>query len=577
MQRRRPGTLVTVLRTEAVRQARRWSTHGLRFGYGATLVLVIGAMWWVALRDPHMETAELGYRLFRVYRDLLLLLAVGLAPLLVALGGVEDRTDGSLPLIALSGLQPGWVLVGKAVARLLALLVVVLGGMPVVCLTVAMGGVAPWQVLNATVNGVMLMVLLGSMAGLLATASRRVFGPALAAATWGWLAFFLLPMLFEHALFTEVFLGWRGEGFLLRVVERVWAFGFDLREGTQYLSPVAAMGSDGPSGLLPSGAGAVALLVIGAASGPVLASLAGASRRARALRWLRLLGVVGLPAGVAAWAIGVRAADEATARLLITAGAMLLLAAGTALYLDLSLWLLGDGTRVLHRPGREVRGNPVAWREARRGGWGGGAPWWWWVAGLWTATMLLAWWAAPANPARSSHLDPSHAMLAVGVLVTIIAATTSIASEVTGGTLPLLVGSTLPPRRLVHGKLVAAATYSLPLLVLGAGMQGMRFLPWIAGFWLVLALVCMCGTLLVRPLRVAWSVNVVVGAVYLVTVPVAEVVPGGTRLCQVVAPPVVSELDARLLLLSTAALWVAGGLLFALTVRMIDRRGAVPG
>ncbi|MBW1877720.1 MAG: hypothetical protein JRJ84_05120 [Deltaproteobacteria bacterium] len=231
----------------------------------------------------------------------------------------------------------------------------------------------------------------------------------------------------------------------------------------------------------------------------------------------------------------------------------------------------------MRRSGGEVRGNPVVWREARRGGWGGGPPWWWWAAGVWSVTMLVAWWAAPGNPARSEHLDPSHAMIAVGVLVTVVAATSSIASEVTAGTLPLLVASTLPRRRLVQGKLGAVALYSLPLLALGAAMRGPLFLPWIAGFWMVLTLSCMCGTLLVRPLRVAWSVNAVAGAAYLLIVPLAEIVPGGATFCQVVAPPVVSELNVRLLSASTAALWVAAMLLFVLTVRVVDRRGAVPG
>jgi len=44
---------------------------------------------------------------------------------------------------------------------------------------------------------------------------------------------------------------------------------------------------------------------------------------------------------------------------LISVGAVLLLAAGTALYVDLCLWLFGDGSRALSRPAREVRGNPV--------------------------------------------------------------------------------------------------------------------------------------------------------------------------------------------------------------------------
>jgi len=289
------------------------------------------------------------------------------------------------------------------------------------------------------------------------------------------------------------------------------------------------------------------------------------------------VGLVVLPVGVAIWAVGVRAADETTARLLISAGAVLLLAAGTALYLDLSLWLFGDGSRLLQRPAREVRGNPVAWREARRGGWGGGPPWWWWAAGVWGVAMMVAWWAAPANPVRSENLEPSQAMLAVGVLVTVVAATSSIATEVTAGTLPLLTCSTLPPRRLINGKLVAAALYSLPLLALGAGMRGLLFLPWITGFWMVLALSCMWGTLLVRPLRVAWSVNMVVGAAYLLVVPMADIVPGGTTFRQLVAPPVVPELNLVLLSVSTAVLWAAAIVLFLLTIRAVDRRGAIPG
>ena len=95
-----------------------------------------------------------------------------------------------------------------------------LGGLPVLSLGVTMGGIATWEVVNATVNAVGLMLALGAMSALLATASRRVLAPVLVTLAWGWLAFFVLPSLYVFA-HSQRFLAWSDPTWVVRWVRQI--------------------------------------------------------------------------------------------------------------------------------------------------------------------------------------------------------------------------------------------------------------------------------------------------------------------------------------------------------------------
>jgi len=526
-----------VIVTETRRLARRATTWGLRVGWGLVLATTIAVLWRAAVHEPRVDAARLGHRLFGAYRDLVLVLAVGLAPALVVTSAVEDRDDANLPLLALAGLGARRVLVGRAAARLVALWTVVLGGLPVAALLATMGGVGPWGVLDATLDALALMAALGVVAGALAGDSGRRFAPVLGALTWGWLAFFALPSLLEYALYSEVFLGWRGQGFLLRWLQVVTRFGFDPRPGSELFSPVAAMGTESAAGLLP--------LIPVACTISVVALSAFSERAWRAV----VLG--GTPVGVALWTWGLRR-PEAEASPVLWIGALVLLAGGTAVFVEGGRWLLGVAEVSSERPPKSIRGDPVLWLDVVRAGSGARPPAFWGGA-LWSALVLAGWAAASTGGRFPAPVRAGAALGAVAMLGVVFSATTSVAVEVRRGTWPLLVALPRSTARLVAAKLAGAGVYALPVLLLAAALRGAAWIPGALALWAAVALACMGSVLWVRPLRLAWGLNL---AVALATL-------AGTA-----ALPAAGLLPATLVLVALAAL------LFAAVTWSVEHRAA---
>lgn len=529
---RRSRTAWVVTRTEAVRQARRASTWWLRTAWALGISVAIGLAWTVAVGDPRMDLGTLGRQLFGTWRGALLVLAVGAAPLVVALGGVEDRDEGALHLLVLAGLRPGWILVGRTLARLLGIATVVLGALPIVAWTVSLGGVSPWEVVNATANALLVMLLLGTLAGLLATVSGQVVVPVLAALTWGWLAFLVVPSLFEYALYTDLFLGWRGEGLLGRWLDRVARFGFALRPGAEILSPVAAMGAASASGLLPVGLGALLLGVLALGTGPGWRAILGAEGRRGSWRWG---GFVGFQAGVVAWAVGVRWPSPT----LIWLGAVLLLLAGTALFVDLALWSLG-GSGPRPRPPRLGQG--IAWRELRES-----PPWRWWLAAGWAAVLVVGW---------QGGVRLGAALLVVGGAAVLLAATSSVTREISRGTLAPLLATTLPRHRIFAEKVGVVALQALPVLGLGQILLRPEGVLAAATLGLAYALACMGLAFTLRPPRRAWTANLLLGALGGLLLARPGWLPGWAALTGIAAAV-------------AAVCWV-------LALLALDRRGAAP-
>lgn len=502
-----------VLGAEALRLARHPSTWGLRTSWAASLAVTLAVPWALALADPRVDAGRLGHDLFGAWRDLVLLLAVGIGPVLVAVGGAEDRRDGSVDLLVLTGLSAPAVRTWRAVARMLALVAVVLGGLPLAALLASMGGVGPWGILLSVANGVGLLLALGVVAGTLAAGTGRVFGSVLAALAWGWVAFFGLPSLLEYALYSEVFLGWRGEGFLGRFVARAWTWGFELRPGTEILSPVAALGADRPHGLLPLAGVAVAIAV--------------AAVEGRRPGLARRIGLLAAPAGVAMWVVGLRLA-ETRAIPMLWLGALVLLAAWTAVALDLARWALVN-ERQSERPPRPVVGDPVPWREVATGGSTGARPWVWWAGCGAMALLLAGWWLAPAGPVRSDTIGFVGALWVVAAVATVLGATSGVATEVAEGTWSLLVAAPRPAARLVAGKLGAVALQTLPVTLVAALAGGPAQVPWAIGLWACAALAAHATATLLAPRPSAWIVPLVATITALAAVPYAPTAlgPGG--------------------------------------------------
>jgi hypothetical protein len=319
-------------------------------------------------------------------------------------------------------------------------------------------------------------------------------------------------------------------------------FGFDLRPGAELMSPVAALGAERPVGLLP---------LVGVGVAVAVAVLQG--RRPALARHVAL---VAAPSGVALWVVGLRL-PEVSARPVLWAGGLVLLAAFTAVALDLARWALSPGAVARERPPRPVRGDPVPWREVATGGASGLRPWTWWAGCGWAALVLVAWWAAPAGPARPADLGVAGALWTVGVLAAVVAATGGVLSEMSGGTWSLLVGVPRPASRLVAGKLAASGLQALPVLLLAAGLTGVGWIPWAVAAWACLALACQVGALWLGPRPACWATHLGLAAASLALVPALSpsfAPPGG--------------------IVSTVALALSAALLFGLAASSVDRRTA---
>src|SRR5690606_13608898 len=109
-----------VMRTEARRLARRPSMWAIRWAWAIGLVALVGAVWMLSASDPRLDAPRLGQRLFWVYGEVLLVFAVGVGPVVVALGAAEDHRDPGRPLLVLAGLGDGRAAAARVLARLLA-------------------------------------------------------------------------------------------------------------------------------------------------------------------------------------------------------------------------------------------------------------------------------------------------------------------------------------------------------------------------------------------------------------------------------------------------------------------------
>jgi ABC-type transport system involved in multi-copper enzyme maturation permease subunit len=150
----RKSLLGPLLYCELLRQARRGRQVWLRCSYVLLLLVVLwlGHQQWAALQQRHAESQDtpvaanemarlaqnFTYSIL-VVQNLTVLL---LAPLAVTGAIIEERQRGTLDFLLLSHLHDREIVLGKLAARLIALTMVVLGGLPVLALIYLLGGVS---------------------------------------------------------------------------------------------------------------------------------------------------------------------------------------------------------------------------------------------------------------------------------------------------------------------------------------------------------------------------------------------------------------------------------------------------
>ena len=588
-----------LLLRDATRASRRWQTYAARSAFSAILFGCVLAFIWVATHNPLFDAANLGWAgrgLFIAFAVVQVALAATFAPFLVARAVIEEREEDTLDVLVLTRLRAPQILLAKVASRLLVLLTVILGALPVLGLVVSLGGVSVVEVVAVSVHAVTAVLVLGVMGGFFGIFTRSPVLATLAALSYAVPTFLLLP-LFYATLAGD----WTAMGHfspLLGTTARSWAALLPL---LSYL-PVLAM-----------------VLVLGARCYELRVSSARLrhyfSPETWASRWVMWGTVALLGAGVtlvpaaalgswyfslgttAPWALWEWGGFLGSRAVLWTWTVGLLLL-GTWLFLRVAMDmvmmtddLLGPsgGRRAEDRRPVAIWRNPVLWRELRGRGWKVAAP----AVGAWLLVLLgvfqMGLWVLPGGLLGVGALNAAAALVG-----TVWLATGTIEQERRTGSLEILLTTTLGARSILLGKGVGVAVptfgvllLSLPMLVLGAPhfhlyfassspdgfllatLKGLVAFGWVAALWLFVLVGCLTLTLALRRPRAAPALAMVglglglgipaVLAAFLRDVPLA-LAP-----LRLAVPVLVARPDLLEILLSTALLLGASGFLFVLS------------
>jgi len=454
-----------VLMREANRTSRRWQTYATRTMFSAILmgftVVAIYMFTHVTVID-RSQLSWLGRGLFIGFAVVQTLLAFVFAPLMVSRAIIEERVDGTVELLVLTKLTPDAVLSAKVMSRVLLLLTVILGALPVLSLVTTLGGVSPIEVVAVTSHTLTAAIVLGLMGGFFAIFTRS---PLIAVAAC--LIYTIPTFLFLPGLYVML-TGLMPDG---------------VPEGAAHVSPLFGTASQDWWSLLPF----FAYL-------PVMALLTRVGSRAFQLRvsgarlrrffqgevwgttwfWGTLIGLVVyactlLPAGImGSWYYAMAPAiagstwyhmiGQTAAVAIVWLWTTGVLYAGTWMYLRVAMDMVmvvdatlspSGGRRNLKRSAPKIRGNPIVWREVNPRAWRMAIP------GLvgWLLVLVVVFqmgvWIIPGG-----LLAIGGANAVAALMLTVWMATGSVERERHAGTLELLLQTTLPSWRIVWGKAV---------------------------------------------------------------------------------------------------------------------------
>jgi len=480
-----------VIVRETARTSRQWRTYAGRVLFSGVLLGVLIAASaatatasrasWIGSGDT-ADLAWVGRALFVGFAVCEVIVAAVAAPLVVAAAVIEEREEQTLDLLVMTRLSPVGILGAKLVSRLLLLLMMVLGALPVLSVVTSFGGVSVAEVLAVTSNALITVVVLGLLGGVFGLLSRSPALCAAAALAWAIPTFVMMPALYALA------------------VGSMTAFG--------EVSPLYGTSASGPAALLPmlfylptlAGVMGIAgrLFVARVAGGGYLAVF---SSQTWAVRfWLTVSVVLGVTLAVGA-PILVPVAWYTSAHLWPNPGAFAHLAARGTIWLFFSAssaafsviyarvtaeWIVALETLISPRVGGDKRGraqspkigdNPVLWRETRVGSWVS--------AGLIVATWLVVMYAMFQSfvwliPGALLLIGGANAI--VGCAAAAWWAVASLEDERRAGTLDLLLITRLPPWRLLAGKAIAVMFPSAPLVLVGALLVTFG-LPYFQSVW----------------------------------------------------------------------------------------------
>lgn len=168
-----PGTsmrwiLGPVFRSECLRAGRRWQTYAVRSLIATTLLVIVMWVWGRYVAPAEVLTDEMvprvGEPLFYGLVGAQLVVALLLAPAATAGAICLDRSRGTLVHLLLTDVSSAEIILGKLAARLTGVLSLLLLWLPVLALSMLLGGIDPEAVLGASLITVGVAVLGCSLA-----------------------------------------------------------------------------------------------------------------------------------------------------------------------------------------------------------------------------------------------------------------------------------------------------------------------------------------------------------------------------------------------------------------------------
>ena len=181
----------TIVEREFLRGQRRWQTFAFRGGFALAMLVFFAMQYremtrWQDWGAPG-DLAYMGQGLFKWVMYTQWWLLGLLTPILVTQGIVEENNQGTLDLLAISNISPSALIRGKVFASLSQVGLLVLAGMPIVALSLGLGGVSPASLVLGYACTLVGALSIASFAAFYALFARGPLGPL--ALSW-WTVFF---------------------------------------------------------------------------------------------------------------------------------------------------------------------------------------------------------------------------------------------------------------------------------------------------------------------------------------------------------------------------------------------------
>lgn len=465
-----------VLLREASRTSRRWQTYASRVGFTGALFGVLLAGIYTAVNNPMGDAAEMGWLgryIFVAISTALMLLAIGLAPLITSSAIIEETEDRTLEMLVLSKLEPSQILAGKVLSRILILLTVVFGALPVMAMVVTLGGVAPQAVVAVTIHTLLAVVISGSLGAFYGLFTKSPLLAMLASVAYTLPTFWILPLGYvactghpNDAVHFSLFAGpwaedWSSPVALLSHLPSlalIFVIGtrlFELRiAGADIRKAFSGETWSTRAWVWGLGAAFFSALVL-----PVPVFFA-YTLRYGANHWIASVGLVVCVALIWAWWV-----------LALTLLSWTLLRVGVDVVDAMDGVLGGRGKRKQNRTKVAVWSNPVAWREARPAAWSanGGALLATWLLGM-LGMFQTGWWLVPGGSLLMGILNT---LAAYGLAVWLAAR--SVEEERRNQSLEVLLTTNLASHRILFGKALGVMMPTGPLLLLSMPFIALGF------------------------------------------------------------------------------------------------------